>query len=367
MIKRSALSLAVVFAIVGLAAVAVAAEDEEAEQEEAREKTQAPLKETLLTAVPAAQAPELDGASGDAAWAAAKPLVVPLAEGENFKDGDGETHVTLKAVYTADTMYLLAEWEDPTQSFRRSPYVKQADGSWQKLKDPDDKGGDNNKYYEDKLALIWNIGSSIKGFETEGCDVACHAGQSKRHKPFGNKYTKSAGELGDIWHMKGVRTGPVGQVDDQYLDNTRFHREKAKEAGRKSDPKTGGGYEDVALKDGKPEFMSKDGRPANAGGTYWIKKDEAVPFDDSKFKPGDEVASIIIAPFTGDRADLATAISWSNGKWTAEIARKLVTGGQYDVQFDNLDGTYPFGVAAFDNAQVRHAFHEGALQLKFAK
>jgi len=34
-----------------------------------------------------------------------------------------------------------------------------------------------------------------------------------------------------------------------------------------------------------------------------------------------------------------------------------VTGSKYDVQFNNLDGTYEFGLAAFDNAQVRHAFH----------
>ena len=49
------------------------------------------------------------------------------------------------------------------------------------------------------------------------------------------------------------------------------------------------------------------------------------------------------------------------------LARKLVTGSKYDVQFDNLDGTYEFGLAAFDNAQVRHAIQFGALQLKFAK
>ena len=56
-----------------------------------------------------------------------------------------------------------------------------------------------------------------------------------------------------------------------------------------------------------------------------------------------------------------------NGKWTAVISRKLVTGSKTDVQFDNLDGDYEFGFAAFDNAQVRHAFHVGALKLKFAK
>lgn len=40
--------------------------------------------------------------------------------------------------------------------------------------------------------------------------------------------------------------------------------------------------------------------------------------------------------------------------WTMEIARKLVTGSRYDVQFNDLKKTYPFGVAVFNNAQVRH-------------
>ena len=33
--------------------------------------------------------------------------------------------------------------------------LKQADGSWKKLKDPADKGGDDNVYYEDKWAMLW--------------------------------------------------------------------------------------------------------------------------------------------------------------------------------------------------------------------
>jgi hypothetical protein len=51
----------------------------------------------------------------------------------------------------------------------------------------------------------------------------------------------------------------------------------------------------------------------------------------------------------------------------SDCLAQLVTGSKYDVQFDNLGGTYEFGLAAFDNAQVRHAIHFGALQLKFAK
>ena len=316
-----------------------------------------------VTAVKAAKPPDLAAGAADPAWSKAQAVTVSLAGGAHFKDG--KTAATIKAVYSGDMLYMLVQYDDPTQSVRRFPYQKQADGSWKKLVDPNDKGGDDNLYYEDKLALIWNIGNSIKNFSTLGCMAACHVGEPG--KPYGNKYTASEGELGDIWHMKSIRTGYIGQADDQYVDNTRYDKDKAPEAGRKSDPKTGGSYDDIKLVNGKPEFMHKSGMPANKGGTYYLKAEDKAPFDDSKFKPGDEVASILVAPFTGDRGDIAANIAWNNGKWSIVMARKLITGSKYDVQFDNLDGTYEFGLAAFDNAQVRHAFQVGAIQLKFAK
>lgn len=328
-------------------------------------KTPEPPKADANTvvAIKATAAPKLESLADDPVWAKAAATTAKLSGGANFKDGS--TTATIKAAYTSDMLYMLVQWEDPTQSYRRSPFVKQADGTWKKLSDPDDKGSDNNKYYEDKLAMIWNIGNSIKGFNEAGCFSVCHAGEPG--KAFGNKYTASAGEVGDIWHWKSVRTGPVGQVDDQFVDDTRYDKDKAPEAGRKSDAKTVGGYADIALKDGKPEFMSKDAKPANAGGTYWLLDSDKVPFDDSKFKPGDEVASILIAPAGGDRGDISATAAWKDGKWTLALSRKLVTGSKTDVQFDKLDATYYFGVAAFDNAQVRHAFNTGALKLTFAK
>jgi leucyl aminopeptidase len=107
--------------------------------------------------------------------------------------------------------------------------------------------------------------------------------------------------------------------------------------------------------------------PADTGGTYYIRAEDKMPFDDGKFVAGDEVASIVVAKFTGDRGDIATAIGWKDGVWTSAIKRKPVTGSETDVQFSNLDDSYGFGLAAFDNAQVRRAFHAGAIQFKFAK
>ena len=320
------------------------------------------LANDTVTAIKVSKPPVLSAGASDPAWAKAKALTVSLTGGANFKDG--KTNALIKAVYNGDMFYMLVQYEDQTRSARRLPYQKQADGSWKKLRDPDDQGGDENVYYEDKLALLWNIGNSTKNFGQLGCMSSCHAGEPG--KPYGNKYTATAGELGDIWHTKSIRTGPVGQVDDQYLDDTRFNKETAPGAGRKSDPKTGGGYTNIELVNGKPEFMDKSAIASNKkGGAYFLKEDNKSSFDDSKFKTGDEVASIMIAPFAGDRGDIAAAMSWKNGTWTVVISRKLVTGSKFDVQFDRLDGTFEFGLAAFDNAQVRHAFHIGPMKLQF--
>ncbi len=323
--------------------------------------TDAPPPPNTLIAVRAATAPVLDGNANDAVWATAKPMTIKLEDGVNFAGNKGETTATLKAAVAGDTLYMLIQYADPTMSMRRGPFQKQADGTWKKLSDPANKGGDDNVYYEDKWAMIWNI--NMSDFPTKGCAATCHVGQGK---PFGNKYASTPGQFGDIWHAKGARTVlPWGLVDDQYLDATRYDAQKEPNAGRKNEP-GGPDYRNVNLVNGKPEFMSRDGKAANAGGTYWIKDGEQVPFVDN-FKPGDEVASYLVFQLKGDRGEVRTAARWANGTWTYEVARKLVTGSKFDVQFDDLAKGYAFGFAAFDNAQVRHAVNYEVLTLRFAK
>jgi hypothetical protein len=318
---------------------------------------------TLVAAkVTAAPNPALGAV--DPAWARAKALSVPLSGGANF-GGKGETTATLKAVHAGDTLYMLVQYADPTHSLRRGPYQKQADGSWKQLKDPANKGGDENVYYEDKWAFIWPIGNSIKKFEKEGCAAMCHEGQGK---PYGNKYTASEGELGDIWHMKLARTAPNGLADDQYVDHTRYDPKASPNAGRKNEPGApNGDYTAFALVDGKPPFMARDAKPLNTGGTAWVTRGTEVAFDDARFKANDEVASYFVNPMQGDRADVHVAVSWKDGMYTSVISRKLVTGSRFDVQFSDLAARYGFGFAAFDNAQVRHATGDDALFLVFQR
>jgi hypothetical protein len=316
----------------------------------------APQQANRLTAVRVARGPAIDGVA-EAVWDQAQALQVPVFGGAN----NGNTMVSLKSVYTGDSIYFLVQWADPTESLRRFPWQKQIDGTWVQLSDPNAGPGDENIYYEDKFAFIWNINDSIRGFnEGAGCFVTCHPGEGK---PYGNKYTATTGEIGDIWHWKSVRTGPVNQVDDQYVDHTRYDPTTAPEAGRKSDPRFLGGYVNNVNADRTGPAFSYDDQPAPP---YWIYDVTKDPFVDH-YAPGDEVAGIIVSPFLGDRGDITTKGVWANGMWTLEIARRLVTGSQFDVEFNDLSKGYFFGVAAFDNAQVRHAFQAGVNELRFVQ
>ena len=326
------------------------------------ESTPPPAPPNTLVAMKVAAAPNLAALAADPVWARAQPLGFKLSDGVNFAGGKGETTGTLKAVYTADMLYMLIQYQDPTNSVRRSPYQKQADGSWIQLRDPANKGGDDNIYYEDKWAFLWPVGE-VRNFDKQGCTVACHTGEGK---PYGNKYTRSEGEILDMWHMKGMRTAPMGFVDDQYTDWTRYDKDKSPNAGRKGDP-GGAEYNAFPLENGKPKFMDKSGRAANAGGKYWIARGDEGPFDASKFKAGDEVASYVVNPLQGDRGDIRVSFGWKDGMHTSVISRKLVTGSKFDVQWSDLTARYPFGVAAFDNAQVRHATGDEPMFLVFGK
>lgn len=327
-----------------------------------------------LVAFPVEAAPTLDGAADDAAWASAEALVIPVKGGFN----NFGTDANLKAVYSGDMVYFLLTYADPTESWYRSPWQKQEDGSWLKINDPDDKGGDNNLYYEDKFAFIWSINDSIKDFAKMGCFLACHAGENPDKKPYGNKYTASEGEMGDIWHWKSVRM--VNQIDDQYLDWTQYDAEKSPEAGRKSDAKESGGYADnyASMPDpndatktvpdkSKPGFTSPS-IDTTTGAPGYILDSEKVALDQAALDAlpvGTIIPGIVKSAIVGDRGDISAAWKWADGVWTIEFSRKMVTGSETDVQFADMMAVYYFGIAIFENAQVRHAYQTGATPFVF--
>jgi hypothetical protein len=302
-----------------------------------------------LRAVPAPGKPVLDGVA-DAIWSKAPPLTIKLAGGHITDAHD----LTVQAMYDADTMYFLYRWNDPTESLHRKPWEKQADGSWKTLKTT---ANDEYQWYEDKLAVFWEI--SAPTFAKDGCAASCHMGVGTG-KVGVMKAPK--GELFDMWHWKATRTNPVGQVDDMYLDDTEWS-DKTPEAGRKADPRTGGGYNDNVNADKTgPGFGPADGKAA----PHFLMKSNAGPFNDT-YKAGDRLAGIVIAPMEGDRGDVLGVAKHDGKGWTLEIQRKRDTGSKFDVQFTDEAKAYLFAPAIFDSVQIRHAITTDVFKLVFTK
>ena len=315
--------------------------------------TPTPVPPVALTSVSVPAAPVIDG-TVDSLWSGATAVNIPVAAGVNM----GSSNVSVKSVYTAGSVYFLLDYADPTESQRRSPWQKQADGSWLKLSTSTTQ--QENTYYEDKVALAWDI--DVTGFAQRGCATLCHAGEQPANSGYGSKYTPNAGEEADLWHWKSVRTDPVNQVDDQYVNGDRYDATTAKEAGRHSDPNTGGGYSNNQNAGKTAPLYTAPHQPAPP---YWILDSEKLDFVDT-YQTGDEIAGIIAKAFTGDRGDIQGKGAYQSGHWILEIGRPLTTAGEHDVQFDDLNNTYPFGVAVFDNAQVEHAYQNGVALLAFA-
>lgn len=305
----------------------------------------------------------LDGMA-DKAWDAAKAISVALEElpyePDNGYEGMRDTEVSVKSLYDDKHVYFLITYKDPTKSLERFPWVKQSDGSWKKFANKDSTGHDNT-YYEDKFAMFWNI--STKGFEAEGCMIACHLDEPGDTSA-GRKYTASDAETIDMWHAKYVRSVPMGMFDDQYVDNNTDPKEN-KGWGRKGDTGKGGYKNNDNADKSAPAYM-------NLGGTeddkYFVIPSKKVPFVDN-FKAGDVVPGISIQPMMGGRADILARNNHKDGVWTLEVMRALKTEGEnvetQDVQFTDMGKSYPFGIAVFDNSQINHLFHLETLEMKF--
>lgn len=324
--------------------------------------------------------PDNDPATDDSVWASATGVDIPVKGGVN----KSETTVKLKAVHDGTTVYFRAVYDDLTESLERVPFVKQADGTWKKAKAWPDK-------YEDKVSFIWNNPAKpMANFNTQGCAVTCH-GTTKdwaSNRPL--KYTNSDDEFGDMWHAKTARHAATGikLIDDQYVwrppgiengatptDTTdRWGKpfkgsDLIKDGGRRGDPKNetwSGDYISTPTEsDGTPKWMpASEPFKVTDGRSFWMTATQS--FDTSKFVAGDKLASHVVLPMTGSRADIPGSARWANGKWTYEFKRAMTPthADDRDTKFE-AGKTYYMGAAVFDNNQIGHAVQFGVTKVTF--
>jgi hypothetical protein len=309
------------------------------------------LLERTLVAVPIPAQDSSEIVVTKLPWDQAVPLTAYLANGAGLDAG--QTEVTLRALHNGDELFVLAQWNDPTEDRRYTPWQKTPDG-WEQLKTTP---GDEYVYYEDKFSMILPIAAD-KRFEQVGCALYCHAGGGN---PYGCKYSD---RLVDVWHWKAVRTDPVGQADDKY-----WHHSVSEEklSGRYGDPKEGGGYKPNAAADqDHPAFL-----PADLS-TVWlgaILAEQAIEYTQqqaAEISPGTIIPGMTCSPFQGDRGDVRCQSTHRDGHWSLFFRRKLATDSEYDVHFEP-GRSYAFSCAAFDRATKRHAYTFATFRLSLRK
>lgn len=358
-----------------------------------------------LVSVEVTTPPSIDGVI-DAQWEQSPKLefeaVVPDPSGDLFRGYVGQVipSVTLRSAYDAENIYFLAEWADPTESYKRSPwYFDPVAKLWKQEKGaplfstpattpPTTPRG---AFYEDKIAMLWNIDHSVSGWDAGTCYKSCHTnlGVNDGH---GRHYTNSATERIDMWHWKSVRGGVNAgyQIHDQYQTNTYPN-------GRKADSGT-----DV-YKDNKQTLgaltVPKYIIPTRTN-YYWIMDSEVANntallitavdtagiltlSDGSTINPNVDVdyqragadvgpkaiAGVTIADvgYTGNQGDITCKGTHTGTGWILEFKRALKTADteKQDIDFTSLEDQY-FGFAVFENSQIAHAIKANLL-LKFKK
>ena len=329
-----------------------------------------------LVSIPTAHSIQVDGLQ-EAAWKKATPLVVKVNElpyePNNGYDGLKETDVEIRSLYDKENIYFSLRWYDPTKSLARFPWEKNGDGSWKQLSNKDNTLHENT-YYEDKLAIYWNINE--KGFIKKGCDKSCHMVENGllegvKDDSAGRHFTRGADETIDEWHWKSVRTNPNKQMDDGYVDN---EHETNKKWGRKIDSTEGGGYYNNKNDSPFPAWMNPS---VLAVKPYWVFDKTKIAFEDH-YKKGDRIGGVVVSPFKGSRGDVIAKGEWKDDHWQLEIKRKRVTnhektndkvllnnGAKQDLQFAQLDKAYYFGLTVFDNSQINHIYHKKSIKLTF--
>jgi hypothetical protein len=299
-----------------------------------------------LTSIRVDFPPILDGSDGDLAWQVAPARVLDATV-----NGIKPFQMTLKSVYDAQNIYILVQYPDMNMDVIRSPWAYNAEKkAWERQ---DDSFGD-----EDEFGFYWNV--NVPNYQVNGCKDFCHD-QDPNNKQM---YT-SQGTWLDIWQFNGARSAPMGWARDQRLtDNP-----DADPAGgfvKDAGFETNSGHDDnVQTLDGKdvPLYWKPYSGVGgiSVGDALYLLKSEIEAGYAKKIVSVDENGTltdetgavvpitaripgrILSAPAGPSWNDIQARGQWINGVWTVELARKLNTGHDDDIQFD-INSTYYFDI-----------------------
>lgn len=328
-----------------------------------------PPTQAVLQAPRVQTPPRVDGRLDDGAWRRARQLTVETAGGPK---------VELKAVRTADRIYVQARWLDSTKNDLDSPWrydgVRWTNGS------PDDV-----------LVLFWNIENSIKDFNTRG--AAAVQQQPRPEAAIKGLYIEGerpkrglwAGkdQRGDVWDLALGLSNPLGKANDLYFaidpDYLRLpavippritvqHDEPISHMESSSSKMPWIKNRLVVSGSVQPKYRFKDGltyltRP------YPTMADVVEIASADRFEAGDVIPYYIYgrSKTSGTSMDdVAAKGAYKDGLWTAELARKLDTSHKDDIQFTLKPGKnyFVFSVMIRDGGSKYYSSPPISLELE---
>lgn len=368
---------------------------------------------TQLLSVKVATEPTVDGKI-DFLWNSAPKLnvetVVPNPGNYLYATYIGQrSDVSLRSVYDNENIYFLVEWTAPQQSVLDRPwYYNPTTKLWARESNfPvfDDNGFKvREAFNEDKLAFLWNINNSTIGFDNQTCYASCHMNSPTTVGGAaigGNHWTNQVNERIDMWHYHLMKDAPFSQLSDEYQDwagglNNSNGRKRDNQL--KSTDGTTTNTQNLTITGtntvvavprwvipnatNQTHILASDTLPGGKAKLIKAVNTEGVlSYDSGTINPnlgtdyqregagiGEKcIASVMVSPFTGNRADIKAVATYTGRGYIAEIKRKLKTGDtvNQDVDFSSLEDK-AFGVAVFNRADIAHAIKPN-LKLIFKK
>ena len=261
-----------------------------------------PVWESYYTKTP----PIIDGTM-DEIWRKAKPLTVVVREAVG---ADNPQSVTLRAIHTDDSFYVMAQWPDATKSDMRDPYVWNTEkGEYERPSKPDDQ-----------FSLEFPMSGEF--------DI--------RMLTMVHEYTA------DVWHWKAGRGNPMGWVDDK----RHVISQKPLQAGVEYSM---GGHGTIYIARIPDDGMS----------SYYVKPKP------STFE-GKAVDSFAHRQPTGSLADVRGKGIHDGKTWTLEMSRTFTTEHKDDTLIDPTKDTMCAIAVLNDELYWRHST-SSVITLRFVR
>lgn len=287
----------------------------------------------------------VDGVGGERIWEEAKETEIKLTS----REGAEPKSVRIKAVYSDDTIYILAKYKDTTPL--KLGEVWKYDGTQWK-KGPRD----------DTLALVFNIDDSMPAFAANGFSVM-DSPMTKEKDIFDFTYTESDKKMTDserldIWGWCGLpefygrgddmvmKRDPVSDIDNLKSPMLTVQHDEH--------PNVKPWISNVAIVDGKesPRYKYKAGYDVKNKPRPYMDEVEEIT-DNSMFAAGDTAPYVIgirNAIWGGSKDDILAKGTHPGDIWTVEMGRRLDTGHDDDILLKE-GGSYTLVVVIRDDGK----------------